>query len=324
MRGVDPKVRVVLSAVLVWLLSVSAAQAGTATVPDPGGDAPWPAVDIVQVTAGYDSKAGMLTAGIWTAAEPALDADYFVDFFERVGATCDPGRDQPRARIGVLRDDMDAFGFKRGGDEAGETLNGETSRAGNRISLAVRDRSLRYRSFQCAQAFVLRPGAEWAAYDESLSMSLPLNSPVTAPAQLRCDRQSAFGAIAESSVARAAVARAGVVSRQEDLFDTYAVGSVLCRDLDRDGLTEMGVLLRCCTVSSASPFLVFRRNADGWKLAFSRARNTVWNARARGKRFVLKLPNYRRSDAHCCPSSFRHYTVDAGKDGSIRMRRGGG
>lgn len=104
----------------------------------------------------------------------------------------------------------------------------------------------------------------------------------------------------------------------------YNVASKSCRDLDGDGRAEMTVLLRCCTVSSPSPWAIFSRGQHGWRLRYYRINVSVWRLRTAvfsfefdGRRHAAieeKLPEYGPNSAHCCPSSYTYaYTVWNGR-----------
>jgi hypothetical protein len=147
-----------------------------------------------------------------------------------------------------------------------------------------------------------------------LVMAVPAAAQGSVAAAPPCSKSAARDAIAASFGAQEAIRRTGNVEPGQDVFEVYGVSRVRCRDLTGDGKREMGVLLRCCTVSSYSPFLIFRPAGSGWEYRYAKSRMTIFKVSARGRSFVLKEPDYAATDPNCCPSDFRYYR--------IRYRRG--
>jgi hypothetical protein len=135
-----------------------------------------------------------------------------------------------------------------------------------------------------------------------------------------CSKSAARDAIAASSGAQEAIRRTGNVEPGQDVFEVYGVSRVRCRDLTGDGKREMGVLLRCCTVSSYSPFLIFRPAGSAWEYRYGKSRMTIFRVSARGRSFVLKEPDYAATDPNCCPSGYRYYRIRY-RRGEFRTRR---
>ncbi|MDT7784337.1 MAG: FlgD Ig-like domain, partial [Pseudonocardiales bacterium] len=93
-------------------------------------------------------------------------------------------------------------------------------------------------------------------------------------------------------------------------LDYYVPGTVLCRDLNGDGIRDMTVLFQCCTVSSPSVVAVFAGTQTGrYRLAYMNSRDLVFGISLRRRKVLLRSPRYRRSDANCCPSSYRRFSV---------------
>jgi hypothetical protein len=135
-----------------------------------------------------------------------------------------------------------------------------------------------------------------------------------------CSKSAAHDAIAASAGAQEAIRRTGNVEPGQDVFDVYGVSRVRCRDLTGDGKREMGVLLRCCTVSSYSPFLIFRPAGSAWEYRYAKSRMTIFKVSARGRSFVLKEPDYAATDPNCCPSDYRYYRIRY-RHGEFRTKR---
>ena len=135
-----------------------------------------------------------------------------------------------------------------------------------------------------------------------------------------CSKSAARDAIAASFGAQEAIRRTGNVEPGQDVFEVYGVSRVRCRDLTGDGKREMGVLLRCCTVSSYSPFLIFRPAGSGWEYRYAKSRMTIFKVSARGRSFVLKEPDYAATDPNCCPSDYRYFRIRY-RRGEFRTRR---
>jgi hypothetical protein len=142
----------------------------------------------------------------------------------------------------------------------------------------------------------------------------------SAAAAAPCSKRAARDAIAASPAAKRAIRRTGNVVPGRDVLDVYGVARVRCRDLAGDRRRELGVLVRCCTVSSYSPFLIFRRSGSGWELAFSRSRMTIFKVSSRGRSYVLKEPRYKPTDRNCCPSGYRYFRIRWAQ-GRFRMKR---
>jgi len=101
----------------------------------------------------------------------------------------------------------------------------------------------------------------------------------------------------------------------------FHVGKVICKDLTGDGVNDMSVLFQCCTVSSPSPFAIFKGSRTrGWKLAYNTTRILIFGVSTRGRNIILRSPRYRRTDGNCCPSSFRYYKVTYTK-AHFKLRR---
>jgi hypothetical protein len=83
----------------------------------------------------------------------------------------------------------------------------------------------------------------------------------------------------------------------------------LCGDFDGDGDTDRAVHYTCCTVSSPAPWLVLRRRAAGWQIAYARLHDATFTLEPRGTRLVTTEPKYAASDALCCPSRLRIGTL---------------
>ena len=130
-------------------------------------------------------------------------------------------------------------------------------------------------------------------------------SPAAAPA---CTQAAARKAIVASGFARKVKATLGAsfFGSNGSVLGLYRVRRPLCADVTGDGTPEMVVLLRCCTVSSPSPWAIFMATSRGsWGLRYSRIRTVVFDLRVdAGADVEAKSPRYAPSDRNCCPSSF--------------------
>jgi hypothetical protein len=153
-----------------------------------------------------------------------------------------------------------------------------------------------------------------------LLIAAPAAAHGSAAAAPACSKSAARDAIAASSGAQEAIRRTGNVEPGQDVFEVYGVSRVRCRDLTGDGKRELGVLLRCCTVSSYSPFLIFRPAGSAWEYRYGKSRMTIFRVTARGRSFVLKEPDYAATDPNCCPSDYRYYRIRY-RRGEFRTRR---
>jgi hypothetical protein len=135
----------------------------------------------------------------------------------------------------------------------------------------------------------------------------PAGAAAAAPA---CTKAAARKAVVSTGWARRIKTTLGssVFRPGESVLGLYGVGQLLCADVTADGTPEMIVLLQCCTVSSPSPWAIFKVNARGhWALRYSRIRTVAFRLRVDAARDVeAKSPHYAPSDPNCCPSSY-HY-----------------
>ena len=128
-----------------------------------------------------------------------------------------------------------------------------------------------------------------------------------------CTKVSARKAVARSTKFSRAIRRLG--------NGRYGVRRVVCADLDHDGDRDMAALMVCCTVSSYSPVVIFRNIGGKWRPAFIKTKLIVFRMSRKGRSLRLKTPRYRRTDANCCPSSYRYYSV-TWKGTRFRLARG--
>lgn len=104
----------------------------------------------------------------------------------------------------------------------------------------------------------------------------------------------------------------------------YDVGQVICSDLTGDGRSDLAVLLRCCTVSTPSPWAIYIRQGRSWRLSYERigyktqdldggtlAAYTVFHfGLSQAPLGILdESPWYGPQDANCCPSQFVNRVV---------------
>jgi hypothetical protein len=83
----------------------------------------------------------------------------------------------------------------------------------------------------------------------------------------------------------------------------------LCGDFNGDGRLDRAVHYQCCTVSSPAPWVVLRRQAGRWRIAYKRLHDTTWELKGDGTELRTTEPKYSRSDVHCCPSHLRIGTL---------------
>jgi hypothetical protein len=135
----------------------------------------------------------------------------------------------------------------------------------------------------------------------------PAGAAAAAPA---CTKAAAGKAVVSTGWARRIKTTLGasVFRPGESVLGLYGVGQLLCADVTADGTREMIVLLNCCTVSSPSPWAIFKVNARGrWALRYSRIRTVAFRLRVDAARDVeAKSPRYAPSDPNCCPSSYQY------------------
>jgi hypothetical protein len=133
-------------------------------------------------------------------------------------------------------------------------------------------------------------------------------SPVIAAPAPACTKAAARMAVVDTGFARNVKARLGssVVRRGESVLGLFDVGQLLCADVTGDGTREMIVRLQCCTVSSPTPWAIFKATSRGrWALRYSRVKTVAFRLRVdAGGDVEAKMPHYAPSDANCCPSSY--------------------
>jgi hypothetical protein len=151
---------------------------------------------------------------------------------------------------------------------------------------------------------------------ESLPCPCAASAPATdQPAQPAqdpndCSRDTAERVVAESDFPER------IEERWADVFgddpwarDAFVVDRHFCADLTGDGVSEMVVLLACCTVSSPRPWAIFKAGDDGHMgVAFAAIRvSYVKPLRLRGGSGPYRLDVVerrsilRRRDPNCCP-----------------------
>lgn len=127
-----------------------------------------------------------------------------------------------------------------------------------------------------------------------------------------CSKASAKRAVVESGVFNAAFDEffgESASPEADELFEVFGVYKVWCRDFTLDGRRDMAVNLLCCTVSSPRPLVVFVDTDAGWQVGWQRFNSQAWRPRSVGRTLRYRTPVYRRTDANCCPSTFRYYKL---------------
>jgi hypothetical protein len=159
----------------------------------------------------------------------------------------------------------------------------------------------------------VRRGARAAALAAALTAvvcALCAASPAGAVAATpACTKAAARKAVVSTGLARRIKTTLGSVFRPgESVLGLFGVGQLLCADVTADGTPEMIVLLQCCTVSSPSPWAIFKVNARRrWALRYTRIRTVAFHLRVDAAGDVeAKSPHYAPSDPNCCPSSYQY------------------
>ncbi|MEA2171137.1 MAG: hypothetical protein QOF76_4437 [Solirubrobacteraceae bacterium] len=134
-----------------------------------------------------------------------------------------------------------------------------------------------------------------------------------------CSKTSAMDRIEANAPFVAAIRKTGALQPDESVSDVFGIADITCADLTGDKRKEMTVTLDCCTAASPTPFAIFTAKDDGWKLAYRTTKLLISDQRRKGQKIILTHPVYKRTDALCCPSSMRDYTV-AYKDGEFHRR----
>jgi hypothetical protein len=141
--------------------------------------------------------------------------------------------------------------------------------------------------------------------------------PATAAAQAPvCDRDT---------IQQALIA-AGKLT-EEDVGFGRAVALVRCGDVTNDGATDAVFTVFSGGTAGDTNFGVLRGNPDGSPaaLALYRQGYKIGVARRNRRSFAVIQPHYRKSDANCCPSSFRirryTWTGERFKAGKARKRK---
>jgi hypothetical protein len=107
------------------------------------------------------------------------------------------------------------------------------------------------------------------------------------------------------------------------VFELFHVGRVFCRDMTRDDKREKVVEFLCCTVSSPRPWAILQQRKGRWRIGYSRVHTLHFGFDTAVFKFEEglfraveeQIPEYRRGDSNCCPSSFsyRYTRWDRGK-----------
>jgi len=124
----------------------------------------------------------------------------------------------------------------------------------------------------------------------------------TRPAARSAVRHSSFGAAIRKKLP-------GNVKYGAGPLLGHSIWKLRCADLTGDGRDEMVVALACCTVSTPTPWAIFRRGRGKWHTAFKRVsrKTTLADLRIDAARDVVeKLPVYEPGDALCCPSGYSY------------------
>lgn len=142
-----------------------------------------------------------------------------------------------------------------------------------------------------------------------------VSSQVGANGKASCSKRAAEAAMAQVSGAKHLARRIGGPFTK--IFSPF---KLFCSDVTHDGKRDMTALFGCCTAASPTPLGVFVSAGSHWKLKFSSLRPLIYGLSVKHGDLYEKRPVYRRSDALCCPSSYRRYRLHY-SHGHFRTRR---
>lgn len=142
-------------------------------------------------------------------------------------------------------------------------------------------------------------------------------APTPASAASRSWSDCGRAATTEAAVQAGLPARLDADRRLTQLLDprrpstVYTTASqALCADYDGDGDVDRLALLRCCTVSSPSPFAVLRNDGGRFAIAYARLSDPVFRlSPGRRRTLVERTPVYAAGDPNCCPSRLRERRI---------------
>ena len=137
-----------------------------------------------------------------------------------------------------------------------------------------------------------------------LGLALGDNGPVTASAKPPCTPAAAKRAVLDSKFVDD-VLRGGAVSLPSQLFSTYSLHLVGCRDLTGDSNPEMVVQLSCCTAGAWSPWAIFTPQESRWRLMADRLQTPEAQLRLTSAGVRETTPTWAPGDAMCCSSGNR-------------------
>lgn len=124
----------------------------------------------------------------------------------------------------------------------------------------------------------------------------------SAPAAGTCSKKAAVAAVLASSLPQYYKDEA-----QHKFGPIEGLQGVTCRDVTRDGKTDMALVFYSGGTAGDIAWVVFRRVGSEWELALSRLKLYKLSLAFKGSDIVETQPVYLKGDANCCPSGgFNH------------------